>query len=152
MQFGKAGLAFGNPQQNTNSGGDAGLNRRCMCMSLCEPFHESHCISVVTSHVFNCISWPAVKACFFCSTWIPLESLSRVLIYLSGRLYQKWWMIAGQCQSQLFLRSYLVQTQSSTNLNVTVPLTSKGLFEFISSQLQSSLSIMGMIKMFWSCL
>lgn len=37
-----------------------------------------------------------------------------------------WW--PANAKSQLFLRSYLVQTQPSTNLNVTVPLTSKGPF------------------------
>jgi hypothetical protein len=61
------------------------------------------------------------------------------------------WMVAGQCQCQLFLSSYLVQTHSSTKLNATVPSNIKGPFlDALIPQSQSSPSIMGLIKMFWS--
>lgn len=58
-------------------------------------------------------------------------------------------MTAGQCQSQLFLRRYLVQTQRTANLNVTVSLDIKGSFwihEFTDRR--PSLSITAAIKTF----
>lgn len=89
-----------------------------------------------------------------CSIWIPLDSLIwsiNLPVWTVISKVMDEWMVAGQCQCQLFLRSYLVQTHSSTKLNATVPSNIKGPFlDSLIPQSPSSPSIMGLIKMFWS--
>lgn len=94
--------------------------------------------------------WPEVKTFFLC--WISLESVSGVLIYLSqsGIKCDGWWP-ANAKVSYFWGAIWFRLTQAQMWMSQS-RLHQKAPFGFINSQRRSSLSIIAMIKMFWSCL